>query len=111
MNYLRWYDKDPALKEFMMLLESLDDKTVDYLAQDFIQVIMNSGLIDADISIEMVNKNSSGKYNRWYDKNYNLHTCIELLKNLPDEQKKQLLETFKESCYEFITNIYYEQEE
>ena len=110
MNYLRWYDKDPALKEFMTLLESLNPQAVDLLAQDFIQIIMNSGFIDSDSTITAIMQNSSGKYNRWYDKDYNLHTCIELLKILPENQKQQILETFKESCFELIANIYYEKE-
>ncbi len=110
MQYLRWYDKDPSLKEFMTLLEALDPQVVDLLAQDFIQIIVNSGFINVDSSIDLLNKNSPGRFNRWYDKNYHLHTCIELLKTLPDEEKHQLLETFKESCFEFITNIYYEKE-
>ncbi len=110
MNYLRWYDKDPDLKEFMALLESLDSQSVDLLAQDFIQIIMNSGFIDSDKTIDTINKSSTGKYNRWYDKDYNLHTCIELLKILPDQQKKIMLETFKESCFEFIADIYYDKE-
>lgn len=110
MNYLRWYDKDPILKDFMALLESLDHQIVEILAQDFIQIIMNSGFINVDSTIELLDKISPNKFNRWYDKNYNLHTCIELLKALPDNQKEQLIETFKESCFEFITNIYYEKE-
>lgn len=110
MEYLRWYDKDPVLKEFMALLESLDPQIVDILAQDFIQIIMNSGFINIDSTIDLLNKNSPSRYNRWYDKNYNLHTCIELLRSLPENQKQQLIETFKESCFQFITNIYYEKE-
>lgn len=109
MKYLRWYDKDSSLKEFMNLLESLDSKSIDLLAQDFIQIIMNSGFINSDKIIDMLNKNSSGKYNRWYDRDYNLHTCVELLKSLPNDKKEILLENFKESCFEFITNVYYEQ--
>ena len=110
MNYLRWYDKDPSLREFMTLLETLDPEVIDALAQDFIQIIMNSGFINIDSTIDLLNKTAPGKYNRWYDKNYHLHTCVELLKNLPDQEKQQLLETFKESCFEFITNLYYEKE-
>ncbi|MDD3237177.1 MAG: hypothetical protein PHV37_03690 [Candidatus Gastranaerophilales bacterium] len=88
MQYLRWYDKDPVLKEFMNILEALPKDTVNMVAQDFIQIIMESGLIDADYTISMLDKTSPRQYNRWYDKDYNLHTCIELLKNL-DEQKKE----------------------
>lgn len=110
MKYLRWYDKDPILKEFMALLESLDPQIIDVLAQDFIQIIMNSGFINVDSTIDLLNKNSPNRYNRWYDKNYNLHSCVELLRSLPDNQKTQLIETFKESCFQFITNIYYEKE-
>lgn len=110
MKQLRWYDKDPVLKEFMGLLETLDPQTVDILAQDFIQVIMDSGFTNVDSTIDLLNKNSPNQFNRWYDKNYNLHSCIELLKNLPQEQKVQLIESFKESFFHLITNIYYEKE-
>ncbi len=110
MKYLRWYDKDPLLKEFMTLLETLDPESVELLAQDFIQIIMDSGLINIDSTIDLLNKNSPNRYNRWYDKNYHLHTCIELLKNLEETQKQQLLEKLREACFEFITNMYYEKE-
>lgn len=110
MKYLRWYDKDPALKEFMSLLECLDTQTVDLLAQDFIQILMDSPILNKDSSIDSLNKNQPPKYNRWYDKNYNLHTCVEILKDLPRHDKEKIIEIFKESFFQLVTNIYYEKE-
>lgn len=110
MKYLRWYDKDPILKDFMNLLETLDPQTVELLAQDFIQVIMESGLINIDSTISYLDKNSPRQFNRWYDQNYNLHTCIELLKNIENDKKALLIENFKESFFHLITDIYYEKE-
>ena len=43
-------------------------------------------------------------------RNFGINCGIELLKSLPDDQKQQLIDTFKESCFQFITNIYYEKE-
>ena len=111
MNYLRWYDKDPILKELMSLLECLDPETIDLLAQDFIQIIMDSPFLNKDSSIDLLNKNQPPRYSRWYDKNYNLHTCVEILKTLPQEDKEKVVETFKESFFQLVTNIYYEKQE
>ena len=47
-EYLRWYDKDPVIKEFMSALERLDQETVSLLAQDFIQIMMEDAEINAD---------------------------------------------------------------
>ena len=110
MKHFRWYDNYPALKELIAVLESLDSQTIDLLAQDFIQIIMDNGFASADSTIDLVNKNSPDKYNRWYDKNYNLHTCIELLKSLPDEKKEILIKSLQESIFQLITDIYYEKE-
>ena len=110
MKYLRWYDKDPLLKSFIATLESLDEQTIDLLAQDFIQVIMDSGYINVDETIGLLAKTAPKSYNRWYDKNYNLHSCIEFIRTLPEERREELINKFKESCFNLITAIYYEKE-
>lgn len=110
MKFLRWYDKDPVLSEFMSLLECLDAETVNLLAQDFIQIIMDSPFLNKDSSIDFLNKNQPPKYGRWYDKNYNLHTCVEILKSLAPDEKEKIIETFKESFFQLVTDVYYEKE-
>lgn len=110
MKYLRWYDKDPLLKNFIGILEVLDEKTLELLAQDFIQIIMDSGYTNVDKTIDLLSKTSPKQYNRWYDKNYNLHSCIEFLKSLPPERRGELISKFKDSCFNLITAVYYEHE-
>lgn len=110
MKYLRWYDKDPCLKNFIASLEALDEQTIDLLAQDFIQIIMDSGYINIDDTIDLLSKTAPKSYNRWYDKDYNLHSCIEFLRTLPQEKRAELVEKLKESCFNLITAIYYERE-
>lgn len=110
MKYLRWYDKDPQLKSFVSMLEVLDEQTIELLAQDFIQIIMDSGYINIDNTIGLLSKTAPKCYNRWYDRNYNLHSCIEFLRTLPEERRGELVEKLKESCFNLITAIYYERE-
>ena len=93
MEYLRWYDKDPLIKEFMNALERLDQDTISLLAQDFIQIMLEDEQINTD--------------NRWYDKNYDLHSCLEVLKLLNPNLQKKIIEKFKESMYQIIATMYY----
>lgn len=111
MNYLRWYDKDPVIKEFMNALERLDEETISFLAQDFIQIILDDTDINTDSAMQTLIKNLPPRYNRWYDRNYDLHSCLELLKNLSPEQQQNVLEKFREAMYQLISTMYYGTEE
>ena len=107
MNYLRWYDKDPVIKEFMSALERLDEETINLLAQDFIQTMMEDEYINTDGAIKSLIQNIPPGYNRWYDENYDLHSCLEVLKSLPPEQQRRIIEKFRESMYQLIATLYY----
>ena len=52
-----------------------------------------------------MNDNPPPRYNRWYDNNYNLHTCIEFIKTLKDNEKAELINAFIMSLLSFITNV------
>lgn len=110
-EYLRWYDKDPVIKEFMNALERLDQETVSLLAQDFIQTMMEDEKISADSALQSLIKNVPPGYNRWYDKNYDLHSCLEVLKSLDPEHQKIVIEKFREAMYQLIATMYYGEEE
>ena len=97
MNYLRWYDKDPVIKEFMSALERLDEETINLLAQDFIQTMMEDEFINTDGAIKSLIQNIPPGYNR----------CLEVLKSLPQEHQRRIISKFRESMYQLIATLYY----
>ncbi|MGM9993650.1 MAG: hypothetical protein ACI37R_02860 [Candidatus Avigastranaerophilus sp.] len=105
MKYSRWYDKYPELKSLLALLEQVNDEHIDLIAQDFLQIIMEKYGSNFDEKIVHLNENAPPGYKRWYDENYNLHTCIEFIKTLNDNEKKDLVNSFIMALMSFITNV------
>jgi hypothetical protein len=103
--YNRWYDKYPDLKKLLTLLESVPEQYADIIAQDFLQIVMDKYKDKFDDAIKKMSENAPPKYNRWYDKNYDLHTCIEFIKILDDNEKSELINSFIMSLLSFITNV------
>ena len=103
--YNRWYDKYSDLKHLLLLLETVDEYNIEIIAQDFLQIILSKYKEKFDSVIEHLNNNPPPRYNRWYDKNYNLHTCIEFIKTLSDNEKAELINAFIMSLLSFITNV------
>ena len=91
MKYVRWYDKDPDLSSLMSFLESLNEDVRDEVAQDLIQIILSEIKTNPDGEISLLNENKITEYKRWYDKNLSLHSAIEIIKNLNEEQRKQII--------------------
>ena len=103
--YNRWYDKYPDLKQLLTLLESVPKEYADIIAQDFLQIILAKYQDKFDDVIKDMSKNPPPRYNRWYDKNYDLHTCIEFIKSLDDSEKTELINSLIMSLLSFITNV------
>ncbi|MBQ8886855.1 MAG: hypothetical protein IJY61_04055 [Candidatus Gastranaerophilales bacterium] len=103
--YNRWYDKYSDLKHLLLLLETVDEYNIEIIAQDFLQIIISKYKDEFDYVIQELNDNPPPRYNRWYDKNYNLHTCIEFIKTLEDNEKAELINAFIMSLLSFITNV------
>ncbi|MBQ9246027.1 hypothetical protein IJ182_07165 [bacterium] len=103
--YNRWYDKYPDLKQLLTLLEAVDENYTDIIAQDFIQIIVEKYKDKFDEVIKKLSENPPPQYNRWYDQNYDLHTCIEFIKSLDDTEKSELIQTLIMSLYSYITNV------
>ncbi len=103
--YQRWYDKYPELQQLLMLLQKVDDSYTDMIAQDFIQIIVAKYKDQFDDAIKKMSDNHPPKYSRWYDLNYDLHTCIEFIKTLEDDEKIELINTLIMSLYSLITNV------
>ena len=102
--YNRWYDKYSDLKSLLELLETVDKQYIDIIAQDFLQIILEKYALNFDEAIKKMSDNAPPRYSRWYDENYDLHTCIEFIKTLDDNEKKELINSFIKSLASFITN-------
>ena len=88
---VRWYDKDPQMSTFMMLLESLSRDVQCEIAVDIMLNIPT--IIDADLNdyVNDMGNFSPKSYNRWYDYNPTLHSAIEGMKELSPEQRQILI--------------------
>ena len=105
MEFKRWYDAFPHLKAIILLLENVEEKNLELIAQDFLQIIMDKYNKQFDEIIKILDENAPPRYSRWYDKNYNLHTCIEFVKTLDDSEKEVLINLFLVSLLSFIENV------
>lgn len=104
--YNRWYDKYPDFKSLLLLLESVDKQHVDIIAHDFLQIILEKYKDRFDDFIQHMSDNAPPRYSRWYDENYELHTCIQFIKSLEDDnERNQLINSFIMSLLTFITNV------
>ena len=104
--YNRWYDRYPDLKSLLMMLEQVDSQYIDFIAHDFLQVILEKYNDKFDIFMKEISENPPPRYNRWYDENYELHTCIEFVRNLDDDNaRNELISLFIMSLLTFITNV------
>ncbi len=103
--YNRWYDKYPDLKSLLILLETVDKQYLEIIAHDFLQIILEKYSEKFDQVIQQMSDNPPPRYNRWYDENYELHTCIEFIKTLDDEEKSIMINSFIVSLMSFITNV------
>ena len=105
MQYNRWYDKYSDLKSLLSLLESMDKENLERIAQDFLQIILSKYNDRFDEAIKLMSDNAPPRYCRWYDENYNIHTCIEFIKILDDNEKKELINTFITALLDFAASI------
>ncbi len=103
--YNRWYDKYPDLKSLLILLETVDKQYLEIIAHDFLQIILEKYSEKFDEVIQQMSDNPPPRYNRWYDDNYELHTCIQFIKSIDDDEKSVLINAFIVSLMSFITNV------
>jgi hypothetical protein len=103
--YNRWYDKYSDLKSIILLLEKVNEEYIDVIAQDFLQIIAEKYKDKFDNYMQELSNNSPPRYYRWYDRNYDLHTSIEFIKILNDNEKIELINLFIGSLTSFIKNV------
>lgn len=96
MENIRWYDKNPDLKRVFEFLQGLDNSVLPKVAQELMQTLVNDFGLDLDEEINNISKNYSYQCKRWYDKNIDLFTSFEIIKNLPIEKQSQVVEKIVE---------------
>ena len=92
MKRVRWYDKNPDLKEVFELIERLDNPIQGKIAQDILQSLMNDFELNLDEQINTITRNYNYKCNRWYDNNIDLFTSFEIIKGFSPELQSQIIE-------------------
>ena len=108
MNYLRWYDKDPDLSGLMKFLESLNDNVRDEIAQDLIQIVLSELDTNRDGEIFTLAESKLSEYKRWYDHNTDLHSAIEIIKNLKEDKRAEMISLIMESIVQILAENNYE---
>ena len=92
-GHMRWYDKDPVLKEALELLRlSAPDERKE--AQDYILKLQEEVAADVIERIYEMVTQYAGKGNRWYDHDPTLSLTIELLRVVPRDIQRQAANNF-----------------
>ena len=110
MKYVRWYDNDPNLSHLMRFLETLNDDIRDEIARDLIQIILSELNTDKDNNLTQLSELKITNYKRWYDQNISLHSAIELIKNLNQEHRDEIVSSIMESVVQILTEYNYESQ-
>lgn len=98
MESIRWYDKNPLIKEVFEFIQKLEEPSQIEMAKDIIQILMNDMKIDLDKEINQANNDYSYECKRWYDKNPDLHSSFEIIKKLPQMYQKEIMRKIIESA-------------
>ena len=102
MEYARWYDEDENLRHIMKALESLDEELQSVIAQDIIQVVMEHTGFCFDECIERLDDSYVAVRRRWYDKDPNMCSAIELIKEIPKEMRVDALHDILSTLYQVL---------
>lgn len=91
MKNIRWYDKNPDLKEVFEFIESLNLDYQNVIAKDIIQILINDFNFDWDKKINEISKNYNYDCKRWYDNNIDLFTSFEIIKGLSMDLQQKVI--------------------
>jgi len=97
MEYARWYDKNPELKEAFEFIEKLDISVQEQIAQDLIQILMNDFGLNLDAEINRIAQGYTYECKRWYDKNVDFFTSFEIIRTLPEEMQNEVVKRILET--------------
>lgn len=98
MKHVRWYDKDANLQAVFEFIQGLDLPVQAEMAKDIVQILMKELNIDMDKYMNEINKSCDYQYKRWYDQNIDLFSSFELIKNLPQELRYEVVRKIIESA-------------
>lgn len=107
MRRIRWYDKNPDLKDIFEFIEGLDESIQKKIANDIVQILLNDFGLDLDEKINNISKNYTYECKRWYDNNIDLFTSFDIIKDLSEELQNEIAKKIVES----ILFVYLESEE
>ena len=106
-KHVRWYDKNPDLKNVFEFIQELDIADQKRIAHDILQILFTDFNINLDEKINEVSKNYAYKAQRWYDNNIDLFTSFEIIKGQSSVTKSKIIEKIIES----ILFMYFQDEE
>lgn len=106
MKHIRWYDKNPDLKNVFEFIQELDTADQRKIAHDILQILFTDFNINLDEKINEVAKNYNYKAQRWYDNNIDLYTSFEIIKGQSSVTKSKIIEKIVES----ILYMYFQDE-
>lgn len=105
MKHVRWYDKNPELKEVFEFIQSLDKEHQKTIASDIIQILASDFGLDMDEKINTIVKQYDFDCQRWYDEDINLFSSFEIIKGLSKEMQTKVVKKIIET----ILFIYYKE--
>ena len=97
MKHVRWYDKNPNLKDIFEYMEGLDEAVQGKIGQDILQILMNDFNLNLDEKINSITKNYNYECNRWYDNNIDLFVSFAIIKDLPEGFQEEVVKKIVES--------------
>jgi|GEM_PF-1167405 len=102
---VRWYDQDPQMSAFMVLLESLSREVQCEIAVDIMLNVPKIIGADLDDYVNEMGNFNPKNYSRWYDYNPTLHSAIEAMKQLNTEQRHILISYISDIILRNINSV------
>lgn len=97
----RWYDKDEDITHLLNFLESINPRHRKIIANELLQIIFRELGVDVNQKIMELNYLKPEQNKRWYDNDVDVQSSIEMIKNLSDTQRHELLVRIIETLEQF----------
>lgn len=91
MEQVRWYDKNPDLKEVFEFIQGLDKDYQAKIAKDILQILMCEFNLDLDEKINTIARDYNYECKRWYDEDINLFSSFEIIKGLSEPLQREII--------------------
>lgn len=91
MKQIRWYDKNPDLKEVFEFIQSLSKEYQARIAKDILQILMCEFNLDLDEKINKIASDYNYECKRWYDEDINLFSSFEIIKSLSEVMQREVI--------------------